>query len=168
MQELVIRTIKAEDVDAVQNFLLRQLKELFAHEGQSAITDDVWGLKKTYLEPPNCNMWGVFTPAGEVIGTAAVCAYNDRIALLKGYYAAGTTAEVGRCYIDKRLRRQGIGSELVKKITDFCIEQGYLVIYLHTHRFLPGGFNFWEKQGFKITVDEGGIAEIVHMEKLLL
>lgn len=166
-QDLIIRTINPEDIEVVQNFLLQQLNELFASEGQLAITHDVWGLEKTYLAPTNCNMWGVFTAAGEVIGTVGICTYNDRIGLLKGRYAANTTAEVGRCYIDKGLRRQGLGSKLVKKITQFCIEQGYHVMYLHTHRFLPGGFNFWEKQGFTVTVDEGGSAEIVHMEKIL-
>ncbi|WP_378952689.1 GNAT family N-acetyltransferase [Pelosinus sp. sgz500959] len=166
-QDLVIRAIREADIDAVQNFLLGQLQELFAQEGQLAITNDIWGIRKTYLEPINCNMWGVFTRLGEVVGTAAICTYNDRIELLKGRYDLPITAEVGRFYIDKSLRRQGLGSNLVKTLTDFCIKQGYLIMYLHTHRFLPGGFNFWEKQGFVITIDEGGSAEIVHMEKIL-
>lgn len=165
--DLLIRTIGLEDIDPVQRFLFRQLKELFNQEGQMTITADVWGLGKKYLEPANCNLWGVFTKEGEVVGTAAICTYNDRIELLKGRYHLETTAEVGRCYIAKKLRRQGLGSQLVKKMTHFCQEHGYRTMYLHTHRFLPGGFDFWQRQGFKITVDEGGRAEIVHMEKLL-
>jgi GNAT superfamily N-acetyltransferase len=86
---------------------------------------------------------------------------------LKGRYHLPTTAEVGRCYIDAGLRRQGIGSRLVTAMTEFCREHGYRTMYLHTHRFLPGGFNFWEKQGFVITIDQGGSLDIVHMEKLL-
>lgn len=162
-----IRPIQAEDISAVQNFLMQQLKTLFAQEGQAAIADDVWGLRQTYLEPEHCNLWAVFTPDGEVVGTAAICMYNDRIDVLKGRYELSTTAEVGRCYINARLRRKGIGSQLVKVMTEFCQEQGYQTMYLHTHRFLPGGFNFWEKQGFIITIDQGGSAEIVHMEKKL-
>lgn len=166
-RDLVIRPIRAEDIGAVQDFLFTQLQELFAQDGQAAITDDVWGLGKTYLEPDNCNMWAVFTPAGTVVGTAAICAYNGRIELLKGRYHLPTTAEVGRCYIDAKLRRQGIGSKLVEAMTQFCKDHGYRTMYLHTHHFLPGGFNFWQKQGFAITIDQGGSLEIVHMEKIL-
>ncbi|WP_371378552.1 N-acetyltransferase family protein [Sporomusa aerivorans] len=166
-EDLVIRPIRPADIKAVQSFLLRQLKELFSQEGQPAMTEDVWGLEKRYVEPANCNMWGIFTPAGEVAGTAAICTYNDRIALLKGRYNLPVTAEVGRCYIDQRLRRQGLGAKLLAEMTAFCREQGYAIMYLHTHRFLPGGFNFWKKEGFVITLDEGGSAELVHMEKWL-
>lgn len=164
-QNLVIRPIQAGDIGAVQNFLFTQLQELFNQDGQAAITDDVWGLGKTYLEPDNCNMWAVFTPEGAVVGTAAICAYNGRIEVLKGRYDLSTTAEVGRCYIDARLRRQGIGSKLVEAMTAFCREHGYRTMYLHTHHFLPGGFHFWKKQGFVVTIDQGGSLEIVHMEK---
>lgn len=164
-KEIIIRPINQADIQAVQTFLFRQLKELFAQEGQTAITGDVWGLKQKYLEPENCNLWGAFTREGEIAGTGAICTYNDRIEVLKGRYHLPATAEVGRCYIDKALRRQGLGSELVRIMTGFCREQGYEMMYLHTHRFLPGGFNFWQKQGFKITIDQGGPGEIVHMEK---
>ncbi|MCB8816082.1 hypothetical protein [Desulfosporosinus shakirovi] len=115
-QDIIIRPIRTEDIDGVQKFLLFQLKELFAQEGQLAITDDVWGLGKRYLEPANCNLWRVLTKVGEVVGTAAICTYNDRIELLKGWYHPLTT--------------------------------------------------FWKKQGFK-TIDEGGSAETVHMEKTI-
>ncbi len=164
---LVIRPIQIEDIAAVQDFLLKQLQDLFRQEGQTAITDDIWGLGKTYLEPENCSMWAVFTPAGTVVGSAAICTYNNRIELLKGRYHLPTTAEVGRCYIDAGLRRQGIGSTLVGLMTDFCRQHGYKMLYLHTHHFLPGGFNFWQKQGFEIILDQGGSFEIVHMEKRL-
>jgi GNAT superfamily N-acetyltransferase len=162
---IVIRKIDNNDIASVQNFLLGQLQDLFSQDGQSAITDDVWGLAKLYIEPARNQMWAVFTPDGIVIGTIAICEYNDRIAVLKGRFAAGKTAEIGRCYIDKTLRRQGIGSKLLKIAEEFCREQAYNMIYLHTHHFLPGGFHFWQSQGFTITLDEGGSYELVHMEK---
>ena len=162
-----IRKIGNGDIARVQDFLFGQLKELFAHEGQSAITDDVWGLASLYIEPVRNQMWAAFSPEGGVIGTIAICEYNDRIEVLKGRYPRRTTAEIGRCYVDRTLRRQGIGARLLDTATAFCREQGYAIIYLHTHHFLPGGFNFWQKQGFRIVLDEGGSYEIVHMEKAL-
>ena len=164
-RNIVIRKIDNNDIASVQNFLLGQLQDLFSQDGQSAITDDVWGLVKLYIEPARNQMWAAFSPEGTIIGTIAICEYNDRIAVLKGRYPSKTTAEIGRCYIDKRLRRQGIGSQLLKEAEDFCREQAYNMMYLHTHHFLPGGFHFWQSQGFEITLDEGGAYQLVHMEK---
>ena len=162
---IVIRKIVNSDIASVQHFLLGQLQELFSHDGQSAITDDVWGLEKLYIEPARNQMWAAFSAEGAVIGTIAICEYNNRIAVLRGRYPGKTTAEIGRCYIDETLRRQGIGSQLLKEAEDFCREQAYNMIYLHTHHFLPGGFHFWQSQGFEITLDEGGAYQLVHMEK---
>jgi len=167
-QDILIRPIRKEDIDAVQDFLLQQLKEHLTQELQVSINKDVWQLEITYLEPENSGMWGVFTREGELVGTAAVCPYNDRMALLKGRYDSKNTAEVGRCYIAKHLRRQGIGTRLFQIIAAFCQKQGYHIMYLHTHRFFPGGLKFWENQGFTITVDEEGAAQIIHMERVLL
>ncbi len=160
-----IRKIEANDIVSVQSFLFGQLAELFAREGQGAVTGDVLGLSRSYIEPMRNQMWAAFSPEGAVIGTIAICEYNDRIEVLKGRYPRQTTAEIGRCYIDKSLRRQGIGARLLETAETFCREQGYKTIYLHTHHFLPGGFNFWKKQGFRIVLDEGGSYELVHMEK---
>ncbi len=164
-RNIMIRKINNNDIASVQKFLLGQLEDLFSHDGQSAITDDVWGLAKLYIEPDRNQMWAAFSPEGTVIGTIAICEYNDRITILKGRYPRKTTAEIGRCYIEKTLRRQGIGSRLLEEVKAFAYEKEYEIIYLHTHRFLPGGFHFWEKQGFRIIVEEKGDAQIVHMEK---
>jgi GNAT superfamily N-acetyltransferase len=160
-----IRKIDGRDIAPVQEFLFEQLKDLFAREGQGAVTGDVLGLSRSYIEPERNQMWAAFSPEGAVIGTIAICEYNDRIEVLKGRYPRPTTAEIGRCYIDKALRRQGLGARLLETAEAFCREQGYRTIYLHTHHFLPGGFNFWRKQGFRIVLDEGGSYELVHMEK---
>ncbi|QJW48891.1 GNAT family N-acetyltransferase [bacterium BFN5] len=74
---------------------------------------------------------------------------------------------MGRCYIDQSLRRQGLGSKLLQAAEGYCREQQFRCMYLHTHCFLPGGFQFWQKHGFQITLDEGGSDQIVHMEKFL-
>ncbi|GBG55882.1 N-acetyltransferase [Sporomusaceae bacterium FL31] len=166
-EKVEIRKIDNRDIASVQNFLFRQLTDLFAHDGQRAVTDDVWGLAKLYIEPVRNQMWAAISPEGAVIGTIAICEYNDRIAALKGRYPEETTAEIGRCYIDKTLRRQGLGAKLLEIAEAFCRDQGYKMIYLHTHHFLPGGFHFWQKQGFQVTLDEGGSYELVHMEKNL-
>lgn len=165
--DIVCRPMTFSDIDAVQGFLLDQLQDLFGQSGRAAITKDIWGLAEKYLQPESAGMWVAVQSDGSIVGTIAASRYNDRIVCLKGRYCAETTAEVGRCYIRADRRRQGLGERLLTQATAFCRKQGYRYLYLHTHRFLPGGFAFWQKQGFSITVEEGGPAEIVHMEKEL-
>lgn len=164
-----VRPIQKEDIQAVQTFLMHQLKTLFFQDNQGAITDDVWGLEKMYLQPERNNLWVVFDQDGKVVGTGAICTYNDRIECMKGRYHLPEIAEIGRCYVDETIRRQGIGSEIMAAMVRFCQEKEYKKMYLHTHHFLPGGFNFWQKQGFEILIDDGhdGGYETIHMEKIL-
>ena len=164
-----VRPIQKEDIQAVQTFLMHQLKTLFFQDNQGAITDDVWGLEKMYLQPERNNLWVVFDQDGKVVGTGAICTYNDRIECMKGRYHLPEIAEIGRCYVDETIRRQGIGSEIMAAMVKFCQEKEYKKMYLHTHHFLPGGFNFWQKQGFEILIDDGhdGGYETIHMEKTL-
>ena len=164
-----VRPIQKEDIQAVQTFLMHQLKTLFFQDNQGAITDDVLGLEKMYLQPERNNLWVVFDQDGKVVGTGAICTYNDRIECMKGRYHLPEIAEIGRCYVDETIRRQGIGSEIMAAMVKFCQEKEYKKMYLHTHHFLPGGFNFWQKQGFEILIDDGhdGGYETIHMEKIL-
>ena len=164
-----VRPIQKEDIQVVQAFLMHQLKTLFFQDKQGAITDDVLGLEKMYLWPERNNLWAAFDQNGKVVGTGAICIYNDRIDCIKGRYHLPETAEIGRCYVDEMIRRQGIGSEIMAEMVKFCQEKEYKKMYLHTHHFLPGGFNFWQKQGFEILIDDGhdGGYETIHMEKTL-
>jgi len=160
-----IRVITENDIKQVQDFLMKHLVELFNSDGQAAVTDDVWGLKESYVLPERNNMWGAYDESGELLGTIAIAQYNGRIEPLKGRYDLFTTAEIGRCYINENMRRKGIGKLLLDKAVEFCVDKGYKTIYLHTHHFLPGGYNFWQKNNFSVVLDEGGSYEIVHMEK---
>ena len=164
--KIVIRTIEAADIDQTQRFLLSHCQELY---GTVSIRQrqDIENLAERYISPERNTFLGAFTLDGALIGTIAVTGYDDRIAALKGRYSLPTTAEIGRFYIEQQIRRQGIGSGLLEKILEFCCRHDYTSIYLHTHRYLPGGFNFWQKQGFRIVLDEGGSDQIVHMEKCL-
>ena len=164
-----VRPIQKEDIQVVQAFLMHQLKTLFFQDKQGAITDDVLGLEKMYLWPERNNLWAAFDQNGKVVGTGAICIYNDRIDCIKGRYHLPETAEIGRCYVDEMIRRQGIGSEIMAAMVKFCQEKEYKKMYLHTHHFLPGGFDFWKKQGFEILIDDGqdGGYETIHMEKIL-
>ena len=100
----------------------------------------------------------------ELIATLAVCQYNDRITELRGRYNLRETAEICRCYVDERYRRQGIGSQLFALADVFCQQHQYKTLYLHTHHFLPGGYHFWLRNNFKVIMDMQDEWQLVHME----
>lgn len=164
---IIVRTIEKNDLEKAQQFLLSNLKELYDIDYDYPNNKDIHEMEEVYLKTANNTILGAFAEDGRVVGTIAVRPYDDRIAVVKGRYDLETTADLGRCYIDKNLRRKGIGSLLVQEIFRFCKQAGYKSIYLHTHKFLPGGFQFWQAQGFAITVDEGDTDQTVHMEKML-
>ncbi|MBD8047560.1 GNAT family N-acetyltransferase [Clostridium faecium] len=165
--QIHIRRIDVEEVSIAQDFLFKMVKKLYNSDKNPLYHNDIINMKEVYIENKKNILIGAFDEDGQLIGTIAVKQFVDRFKALNGIYKEELTAELGRCYIDENLRRKGVGSLLFDKILEFCKESGYEKIYLHTHRHLPGGFDFWRKMGFVITVEEDDEEKTVHMEKLV-
>lgn len=114
-----------------------------------------------------CALFIALNATDDVVGVIALSNYDDRIASIKGRYTIENVAEVSRCYVREDYRRCGIGGHLFELASTFAKENGYETLYLHTHYFLPGGFSFWSAMGFEITLEEGGVWQTVHMERLV-
>ncbi|AKL96563.1 acetyltransferase GNAT family [Clostridium aceticum] len=166
--QIHVRRIDVEEVQIAREFLFKMVKKLFNTDENPLYHHDIINLKEAYIDNKKNTLVGAFNESGELIGTIAVKQFVDRFKVLEGMYKEEVTAELGRCYIDESLRRKGIGSLLLEELLQFCKESGYEKVYLHTHRHLPGGFDFWTKKGFVITVEEGDQEETVHMEKEVL
>lgn len=168
LNQIHIRRIDEEEVQIAQKFLFKMVKKLFDTDENPLYHNDIINLKEVYIDNKKNALVGAFNESGELVGTIAVKQFVDRFKVLEGMYKEEVTAELGRCYIDENLRRKGIGSLLLEEIVQFCKGSGYEKIYLHTHRHLPGGFDFWVKKGFVITVEENDKEKTVHMEKEVL
>lgn len=107
--------------------------------------------------------FGAFDATGALIGSITLSAYDHRIKPLEPLLPQGKIAEVGRCYIAPSHWRQGIATKLFH--TALAAAHPYSTLYLHTHRFLPGGLAFWKRMGFETLLDEGGAWETVHMHR---
>lgn len=165
--DIYIRRISSEEVPIAQDFVFKMVKKLFNTDKNPLYHNDIINMKSVYVDNEKNIMVGAFKEDGELIGTIAVKEFVDRFEALKGRYKEELTAEIGRCYIDENLRRMGMGSSLLDEIIKFCQEVGYEKLYLHTHRHLPGGFDFWIKKGFTVTVEEEDKDKTVHMERRL-
>ncbi len=163
-----IRTISEEEIDMTQEFLFKMVKNLFGHDVNPVYHHDIINVKEVYIKSKTNTLIGAFDQNNTLIGTIGVKQFVDRFEAIKGIYQEDVTAEIGRCYINKDLRRAGVGSALFDHLLEFCRESGYKTIYLHTHRHLPGGFDFWIKKGFTVKLEEDDQEKTVHMEKVLL
>ena len=142
----IFREITEADISSVQSFIIHHLNLYFnANRPAPEPHADVLNLRSHYLHQPRNLLLGAWNNRQQLIATLAVCQYDDRIPALR--------------------RRQGIGSQLVLLAEQFCDQQQYKTRYLHTHHFLPGGYQFWLRNHFTVYFDEGGEQQIVHMEK---
>ncbi|GAB2565570.1 GNAT family N-acetyltransferase [Gracilibacillus alcaliphilus] len=159
-----IHEVRQKEIEAVSAFLHKTMTEVYPFPLSLASLRDLSEMENLFLIPSRTTMIAAFLD-GEVVGTIAVRPYDGRITLLDKRYHLATTCEIIKCYVKQDLRQQGIGSRLFQQARSFCKKAAYSMMYLHTHRFLPGGLSFWEKQGFSLIVDEQGDLETVHLEQ---
>ncbi len=164
---LTVREVLREEIQPVAKFVLDMMRQVYNHEVSPAAHSRILNMEKFYIIPEDCIFLAAFDKDNEIAGTIGICRYDGRIAALKGFYDTKTTAEMEKCYVAKIHRRKGVGSMLVKEAQIFCQSRGYEVIYLHTHRYLPGALDFWLAQNFTIRLDEKNGQQTVHMDKYI-
>lgn len=122
-----------------------------------------------YIKPDkNIFLLAFLKNTDKIIGTIGIRAYDKDYEIFKGTYDAETTASIWRVFIDKKWRRNGIGSKLVSTAEEFCKNKGYKNIYLHTQKIVDGSLDFWLSKGYKVTKDMENELGTVHMEKRLV
>ena len=153
----------------VKNFLFKIIREEFGYGYVPEYHQDIIELDKDYIEPVNNIFLLAFLKnSNELIGTLGIRAYDKDYDIFKGIYNGKDTAGMWRVFIDKKWRRNGIGSKLVSIAEDFCKNKGYENIYLHTQKIVDGSLDFWLSKGYRVTKDMKNELGTVHMEKMLV
>lgn len=165
LDKINIRIINVEEVPAAQEFLFKIVKDLYNFDKHPLYHRDIINMEEIYINKKRNTIMGAFDQDGCLVGTIAVKQFDNRFKVLEGMYRGELTAEVGRCYIKEDCRKKGLGSLLLDNTIQFCRKNGYEKLYLHTHKHLPGGFDFWKKKGFVVTVEEDNNEKNVHMER---
>ncbi|VVN43441.1 hypothetical protein PS624_05574 [Pseudomonas fluorescens] len=71
-------------------------------------------------------------------------------------------------FVVPSLRRSGVAGAIYRSLKDLALADGVEVIYLHTHPFLPGAIEFWQRQGFEIIdVDADPVWQTTHMHNVM-
>ncbi|AFL69433.1 GNAT family N-acetyltransferase [Sulfurospirillum barnesii] len=168
VKSITYERVTQQSFEKAQKFIWEQCQ---LHYGDKIMPERYEALQKRIAKemsrPECCAIFIALNEKDEVVGVIALSDYDDRIEAIKGRYESKEAAEMSRCYVHEAYRRCGIGVRLFELATSFAKEKGYSMLYLHTHYFLPGGFMFWSAMGFSITLDEGGVWQTVHMERLV-
>ncbi len=152
----------------VKRFLLNMIKEEYGYGFVPEYHQDIKDMKTYYLDPKSNNFFlATHHETGQLIGTIGIRAYDKNFPLFDNVYNSKTTASIWRVFVDKKWRRNGIASTLVRRAEDFCRQNSYKNVYLHTHKNINGSLDFWISNGYKIVEDTENYLKTVHMEKNL-
>lgn len=157
---------KTEKKQQILAFYMRMRKTLFKTLNPDELPKDMADFDHVYGDEGNAAFFAAFDNEGRVIGTIGYLPYDNRFPELNGLYKERKTGELVRCYVDEQNRRQGIGSLLFDAVKDSMKQDGYEIIYLHSHPFLPGGIDFWHKKGFQdVWIEKDPFWNTVHMDR---
>lgn len=166
MKNISIYHVGSEDVVEVLPYVLDFRRKLFPMLDPNQVPKDLKAFEQVYLQ----NRAGTFLQAraadGILIGVIGMLNYDYRFPHLD--IDAKKTVEVARLFVDPKYRRTGLGTELFQSLLVVAQEKQIERLYLHTHPFLEGAYEFWLQQGFQLIEyrDESGFLTI-HMELMV-
>lgn len=166
ISNIVISTVTVQDLETVLPYVIEFRKQLFPMLDPQKVPSDLLNFKQLYLDEQTGTFLQARDSNGKLVGVIGMLAYDYRFPHLE--LDARKTVEVARLFVDPDYRRSGLGTALFHQLTKMAKENAVERLYLHTHPFLEGAYEFWSKQGFQLKefCDESGFPT-VHMEQVL-
>ncbi len=162
---LEIRNAKAEDKEEVVDYILSYRNILYPMLPRNIIPNDLLYFEDTYISNEK-SAFLIATDKHKIIGTIGCIPYNNRFAMFD--YSNFKTAEIVRLYVEPSFRRKGLGNKLFEHIFKIAEKFDYQILYLHTHPFLKGATEFWQKNNFfTIFFDDNPLLPTSHMQRLI-
>lgn len=155
-----ITSVRSADIPAALDFLLAAREQMFPKLRDSAMPDDLAAFEAVYV-----NGAGRFLLArdqGRIVGAIGYLPYDRRFPALD--YPGQKVVEVVRLFVLPPYRRVGLARALYAELQQAARQAGVQVMYLHTHPFLAGAVDFWQRQGFElVSVDPDPVWQTTHM-----
>lgn len=152
----------------VENFLFKMVKESYGLDYVPEYHYDIKNLYKYYLKPQKNNFYiAIDTDTDKIIATAGIRSYDRKYSIKNRHYSKDTTASIYRVFVEKEYRHNKIATSLIQKLEEFCKNNNYREIYLHTQRPSYGALPFWLSQKFIIVDDTKDEMGTIHMEKII-
>lgn len=157
---------EACEIESAKEFLYDQIMKVYGIGPTPEFHYDIEGLDEYYVLPSS-NAFFVAYDGDKIVATAAIRSYDRDYEFFRGIYSKEDTASIWRLMVDEEYKRRGIARRLVTAMEEFARKEGYVRIYLHTHRYLDAALSFWKSMGYEITVEEDDYDETNHMVKIL-
>jgi GNAT superfamily N-acetyltransferase len=141
-----VDVVRPDQLPAVERHMRGMLeRELGGYD--PALHADVDDLAGTYLDRPGHVLLVAVDAEGVLAGTASVRPGGPAPEHVPGWlaarYAAGTTGQVCRVWVDPGHRRGGVGRALALAAIRHALAEGYDPVCLHTNASVPGALAFW-------------------------
>ena len=153
----------------VEEFLFDMIKKCYHMEYVPQYHYDIINLEDYYVTPEKNTLFvAIDSDKRKIIATAAVRKYDKDYHIKGKHYTPQTTASIYRVFVHPDYRRSKLATKMVKKIEEFCKQEGYHEIYLHTQKDSIGALPFWLNNNYKITEVTNDSFGTIHMEKCLI
>jgi GNAT superfamily N-acetyltransferase len=157
----------------VQEYALSAYRSLFGKlVDVTQIPQDLATFETTYSSPDACFL--VAKSNGQIVGIIGyrpfIRRFNDDDGDLRPElsFHQQRVVEIVRLYVDPAFRKMGLASRMIKVLTSTARHEGIEVLYLHTHPFLPGAQQLWEKLGWTVMIqDKHEPWNTIHMQQSL-
>lgn len=166
MFEIKIKKVDEKTMEGVLAYVKAFRKDLFPMLDHTKVPNDLLHFKSIYLDHPLGCFLQANNEKGELIGVIGMMPYDDRFDYLD--YKHQRTVEVARLFVEPTYRRTGLATQLFQALIEVAKEKEIECLYLHTHPFLTGAFEYWQKQGFqhRTTSLDGGFTTW-HMDRMV-
>ena len=160
----VIQAVSDADIPEVLDFVLKARAELFPKLSATGMPDDLARFAEVYLRGEGRFL--IARHEGQIVASIGYLPYDRRFPHL--LYPDLEVVEIVRLFVLPSQRRSGLAGAIYRSLKDLALADGVEVIYLHTHPFLPGAIEFWQRQSFEIIdVDADPVWQTTHMHNVM-
>ncbi|WP_051890143.1 GNAT family N-acetyltransferase [Chryseobacterium vrystaatense] len=165
-EEITISMVRDCHLGEVLPYVLEFRRQLFPLLDPSIVPKDLVNFEQNYLQSSTGAFLQARTHKDELIGVIGMMPYDYRFPHLT--IDQSTTVEVARLFVDPGYRRTGIASRLFQELVRTAEQKNIKRLYLHTHPFLKGAYEYWLKHNFKLLryCSEANY-ETLHMELMI-
>lgn len=165
-EEITISLVQDYQVFEVLPYVMEFRRQLYPLLDPLIVPKDLVNFEQNYLHSPTGAFLQARTTDGKLIGVIGMMPFDYRFPHLD--IDEQTTVEVARLFVNPEYRRTGIATQLFKELVKTAQQKNINRLYLHTHPFLQGAYDYWLKQGFKLLKScYEGTYPTLHMELMI-
>ena len=146
LEEITISKVEDYQVFEVLPYVMEFRRQLYPLLDPLIVPKDLVNFEQNYIHSGSGAFLQARTTNGKLIGVIGMMPYDYRFPHLN--IGDETTVEVARLFVNPEHRRNGVATLLFQELVKRAQQKNIKRLYLHTHPFLQGAYEYWLKQGF--------------------